>query len=212
MVQIFPSLIAANLLNLEKEIQRLEPHVDGYHIDVMDFHFVPNLTLGPDFVNAIRAATKKPLMVHLMVDYPERYFKRMALKEDDIVSIHPESPSENTPTELIQAIADLGWTPSLALNPDTNISVVQTIDAPLKHILLMSVNPGFSGQEFMPLVYEKIKEAQHLDAIIAVDGGVNLDNARKLADTGAHQLVLGSALFKDSDPVKALSAIQKTLR
>ena len=217
MAQIYPSLIAADLLNLEQVIKALDPYVDGYHIDVMDFHFVPNLTLGPDFVNAIRASTQKPLLVHLMVDYPERYFERLKLHKEDIVSIHSESESERTTSELIRAIASHGWTPSLAINPETDVSVISTIKAPFDHILLMSVNPGFSGQAFMPLVYDKISQVIDFGKetstpyTIAIDGGVNGDNARKLVDAGAQQLVIGSALFNTPDLIKSLQVFKKSL-
>ncbi len=212
MVEIFPSLIAADPLKLGQDIQLLDPHVEGYHIDVMDFHFVPNLTIGPDVVNAMRRATKKPLLVHLMVEYPERYFDRLFLNNKDIVAIHSEAPSEMSPTELIQTIKTYGYTPSLAINPETDVQVLTSITTPLEHVLLMSVNPGFSGQAFMPLVYDKIPEVLKLGPYtIAIDGGVNKQNAQKLFKAGAQQLVVGSAIFDEQDPLKALQEIRQSI-
>ena len=158
MSPLFPSLIASDLLNLKKEVQLLDPHIPGYHLDIMDFHFVPNMTRGPDFVNALRKATESPFLVHLMVEYPERYFDRMRLAEQDIVSVHPEAPSELSIKELLHAISEKGWTSSIALNPETAVSLIKDQELDPEHILLMPVNPGFSGQEFMPMVYDKIKE------------------------------------------------------
>lgn len=218
MVQILPSLIAADLLNLEKEIRKLDPYVDGYHLDIMDFHFVPNLTIGPDTVNAVRLITDKPLYVHLMVDYPERYFERMKLHTNDIVAIHPESPSILPLDNLISSIITYNWTPSLALNPETPTSILQNISTPLRHLLLMSVHPGFSGQKFMPLVFDKITEimleekASGNPYIIAVDGGINQDNAQALIHAGAHQLIIGSALFSKDDPLEALFTLRASLK
>ncbi len=204
----YPSLIAADLLNLKKEVQLLEPHVPGFHIDVMDFHFVPNQTMGPAMVNALAQATEKPFLVHLMVEYPEKYLDCLTLRTGDIVSIHPEAPSQYSFKKLFDLIAQKGWTPSVALNPETEMSIIKTMDVTPTHVLLMSVNPGFSGQEFMPVVYQKIAA---LSCTIAIDGGVNVDNAKKLLEAGADQLVVGSALFSSGNPLKALQLLQDSL-
>ena len=207
MNSFYPSLIAADLLSLKKEVQLLDPHVPGYHIDVMDFHFVPNLTFGPDTINALRSITDKQFLVHLMVDYPEKYFERMFLFEGDIVSIHPEAPSEHSLQELLQIIAKKGWIASIALSPHTDTSIVKELNPP--HVLLMSVKPGFSGQTFMPLVYTKLKELEGY--YIAIDGGVNIENAKQLIEAGARQLVVGSALFKKGNPLKDLQKLQDSI-
>lgn len=209
MSPFYPSLIAADLLNLKKEIQLLDPHVPGYHLDVMDYHFVPNMTMGPDWINAIRKATDKPLLIHLMVDNPENYLDRFTLNKDDIVSVHPESPSTLSFKELLHAIKAKGWIPSIALNPETPISIIKELAIQPQHILLMSVNPGFSGQEFMPVVYDKIKQLSGVP--IAVDGGINPSNAKKLLEAGASQLVVGSALFNEGNPLKALQELQDSV-
>ncbi len=207
MSPLYPSLIAADLLNLKEEITLLDPHVPGYHIDVMDFHFVPNMAMSPDLVNALRKATNKPFLVHLMVEYPERYFDRIHLRKGDIVSLHPEAPSKFSPKDLLEIIRQKGWTPSIALNPETSVSIIKELEP--EHVLLMAVNPGFSGQRFMPLVYDKLKELKGYT--VAIDGGVDKDNARKLIEAGADQLVVGSALFKDGDPLKTLQTIKDVL-
>ncbi len=206
MAQIFPSLIAANVLCLKKVISACDPYVAGYHIDVMDFHFVPNLTWGPDMINAIDQATNKPLMVHLMVDYPEKYLDRFHLSPETIISIHAESPTKSSISDVLCTIKAHGWTPSIALNPETPISILDTIDTQVNHAILMSVNPGFSGQEFMPIVYEKIKDFlnQEQDYTIAIDGGINSHNAHQLLEQGANQLAIGSAIFAAKDPLKEL--------
>ncbi len=217
MIQLFPSLIAANLLNLEKELAQLDPYVDGYHIDVMDFHFVPNLTLGPDTINAIRKATQKPLYVHFMVEYPERYFERVILQQGDIVAVHPESPSSLPLDKLVHLISSYGWIPSLALNPETSSSILKKVSAPFNHLLLMSVHPGFSGQEFMPLVLLKLQEAinigkeSHKPYVIAIDGGIDQENVQALVKAGADQLIIGSAVFSGHNPVFAIKALRSSL-
>lgn len=205
----YPSLIAADLLNLKKEIQLLDPHVPGYHIDVMDFHFVPNMTMGPDWVNAIRKATNRQLIVHLMVEYPEKLLQRLTLHEGDVVAVHPEAPSHLSLSELCTAIRNKGLIPSIALNPETPVSVLAQNGITPDRVLLMSVNPGFSGQKFMPEVFDKIKQLHH--ASITVDGGVNTTNAKQLYDAGARKLVVGSALFGEGNPLKALQELQDSL-
>lgn len=207
MVEIYPSLISSDLLNLRCAIELLDPVVSGYHIDIMDFHFVPNLTWGPDFIAAISQATKKPLMIHLMVNYPENYFDRLRLTAKDYLCVHPESYSDLSFSQLLASIKERDWIPSIALNPETSLSHLQTHNELAQHVLLMAVQAGFSGQKLLPAVYEKIDDikALHVEKpiTIAVDGGVTFENASKLVARGAHQLVAGSAIFKESDPVLA---------
>lgn len=207
---IYPSLISANLLCLEEEIQTLEPYAAGFHLDVMDFHFVPNLTWGPDFINAIRAKAAKQLLVHLMVEYPEKYFARFKLHPQDIVSIHLESPSSLSLQELFAEITSRGWIPSIAINPYTPLEALISLTVPLKHVLLMSVQPGFSGQTFLPFILKKLKalndfrKSHNLSFTISIDGGITADIAKELAKNGANQLAIASAIFHDSNPLKAL--------
>jgi ribulose-phosphate 3-epimerase len=211
MVEIFPSLISADLLALREVILSLEPEVAGFHLDVMDFHFVPNLTWGPAFINQIRLATKKQLWVHLMVDYPETYFDRLMLNPGDIVTIHIESPSNHSLNYLSAALTDRGWTPSVALNPTTPLEALNGLT--FNHVLLMSVEPGFSGQPFIPDIVGKLRTLSNRRAqtgipqTIALDGGINKDNVKELIHNGADQLALATAIFSDFNPAAAIKKI-----
>ena len=217
MVSIFPSLISAPLLQLEDEIKLLEPYCAGFHLDVMDFQFVPNLTWGPAFINAIRQATSKQLIVHLMVDNPEKYIDRLQLNPADIIAIHLESPSTLTLTQLIQTIKSHNLIPSLAINPSTPIESLISLPIGLEHVLLMSVNPGFSGQKFIPRILDKLKtlnnfkKSHNLDFAIAVDGGIDETNIRQLVEHGANELAIASSIFAQKDHVKALKNLASLL-
>lgn len=215
MANIFPSLISADLLNLKHEIEEIDPYVGGYHIDVADFHFVPNLTWGPAFINAIRLATYKPLWVHLMVEYPEKYFDRLALQEEDIVSFHAESKSTYSMQSLTMLIKSNNWIPSIALNPTTPLSILIPLKDLLEHVLIMSVEPGFSGQSFIPSVQEKIqclvewRKEHQLSFTIAVDGGIDASNFSNLVNLGATQLAVASAIFSHTNRLAAIKDIVK---
>ncbi len=217
MAELFPSLISADLLNLQQQVDLLDPYVEGYHLDIMDFHFVPNLTWGPPFINALRQATDKPLFIHLMVEYPENYFDRMNLHEGDIVAIHYESPSALTVHTLFKEIRKQGWIPSIALNPTTSLESIYPLKDVLKNVLIMSVNPGFSGQPFLPHSAEKLKtlaawrRSHNLSFIIGMDGGINKNNCKELIKNGADQLAIASAIFNHATPVEALLKIKKNL-
>lgn len=217
MATIFPSLISAHLLRLQEEIELLEPHVPGFHLDIMDFHFVDNLTWGPAFINEIRKATSKQLWVHLMVDYPEKYVDRMELSMNDIVSIHWESRRNQNQglQDLLDTIKARGWIPSLALKPDTSLWTLE--DMQVEHVLLMSVEPGFSGQEFIDEIFDKLKKLVELrkerstPLTIALDGGINASNAAGLVSAGADQLAVASAIFDNPDRLKALKELMKSI-
>ena len=213
MVQVYPSLICADLINLEAEIARLDPVISGYHLDVMDFHYVPNLTWGPDFIRAISKATQKPLMVHLMVDYPEKYLDLLTLTSKDYLSVHPESTSDLSFPDLLNKISRRGLTPSIALNPETPISCLAPLNKHAQHVLLMAVHPGFSGQKLLPLIYDKLTQLQDLKVekpyTMAVDGGVTFENAPKLLAQGADQLIAGSAIFGEPDAVEAAKRLSQ---
>lgn len=213
MALIFPSLISANLLNLESDIKLLENHCDGFHLDIMDFHFVPNLTWGPDFVNAIRKITKKQLYIHLMVDYPEKYFERFEINKNDIVSVHIESPTTVPFSQIIYDIKSYGWIPSIAINPFTPLEAIISCNAPFENVLLMSVNPGFSGQKFLPHSIDRLKalnnlrSAHKLNFTIAVDGGINSTNSKQLISNGADQIIAASAIFNFKDKIQAIKEL-----
>lgn len=217
MVKIFPSLIANDILNLESEIKKLEPHCDGFHLDVMDFHFVDNLTWGPQFINAIRNVTYKQLEIHLMVDFPEKYIPRFKLNSNDIVSIHYESPSNYTLEELFKDIKARNWLASLALSPNVSIDSVQKFGKLVDQVLLMSVRPGFSGQDFLSSSIERLKNLINLrknyDCAfdISMDGGINFNTLDPLVINGVGQVTVGSGIFNQPDPVKELDKLYKQI-
>ncbi|KKQ32837.1 MAG: Ribulose-phosphate 3-epimerase [candidate division TM6 bacterium GW2011_GWF2_37_49] len=212
-MQIFPSIICSDILNLQKTLQTLDSVCDGYHIDVMDDHFVPNLTIGPDFVNAITRKTALPSHVHLMVDNPKNWCDRLNLKKIDTLTFHIEAVSSyDELLDLVDKIRNKGWKKGLALNPNTpppEYPVLQCFD----QIIIMSVNPGFSGQKFIPEVVEKIKNLVNIkkryfsDLQIAVDGGIDKQNMKMLIDLGVDVFCVGSAVFAAQDPRQALEEL-----
>lgn len=214
MTTIFPSLISAPVLELETTIKKLEPYCAGFHLDVMDFHFVPNLTWGPVFINAIRQATHKTIHVHLMVDNPEKYLDKFTLNPHDIISVHPESVSKLTFAQLLNDITKRGLIASIALNPSTPLETIITLPVPLNHVLLMSVQPGFSGQKFIPHILQKLqalvlfKKEHKLNFKISVDGGINQNNISELVSLGVDQVAIAAGIFGNPDPVIALRELQ----
>lgn len=209
--KIYPSLISANLLNLEREIQLLEPLSAGFHLDVMDFHFVPNLTWGPDFINAIRASTDKQLWIDLLVDEPYLYFDRFNLHHGDIVSIHYESQYDNN---IFKQMRLRGWKASLALDPKTPIEVIMPFLELIDHVLLMSVPPGFSGQTF---VYESIEKLKKLHSIrqeynasfeIGMDGGLNETTLPPVLEYGLDTIAVANGIFGNKNPVDMLKKLR----
>ncbi len=215
MIEIYPSLISANILSLKDTIEQLDHHVDGYHIDVMDFHFVPNLTFGPAFVNAIAQATDKPLHVHVMVDNPFRWVEMLKLREHDVFVFHYEALQETGEIlQVIDAAKSKKFGVGIAINPDTAPHTVLEFLPMLDQVLVMSVQPGFSGQKFIPEVTEKLPVlAEHirtkqLPCKIAMDGGIGPDNIAMLAQKGAVQFGIASAIFDSSDPVQAIKDLR----
>ncbi|MGE0009887.1 MAG: ribulose-phosphate 3-epimerase [Candidatus Babeliales bacterium] len=210
--QIFPSLMSADLMNLENVIKSLEPHCDGFHIDIMDNHFVPNITWGADITNQIAKICKKPLLVHLMVEKPKDIIMKLKLTPDSVISFHLEAV-EN-PQEIINVITTAGYTPSIAIKPGTQIEALcQWLVKGIPHVLLMSVEPGFSGQTFLPESNARLKEltayrTKHKkEFIICMDGGINQDNIGNLHRLGAEQFAVSSALFGAKEPLKALKEL-----
>lgn len=196
---IYPSLIAGDILNLQKEITILEHYCDGFHIDIMDFHFVPNLTWGPIFVNAIRLSTMRELWIHLMVDNPAAYFPLLKLNKGDIITIHREHPHHLALLEEIQSHEFLA---SLAYNPETPLDPAQFYET-IDHVLLMTVRPGFSGQTFMKEVLEKLeqlvslREEHKFNFTIALDGGIRKEQLPELARSGVNAVAMGFGLFEE---------------
>ena len=208
--KIYPSLISGDLLNLEQQIKQFESYSAGFHVDVMDFHFVPNLTWGPDFVNAIRKVTNHPLWVDLLVDQPLPYLERLKLRSGDIVSIHYESMYDTT---IFYQLHIKGWKASLALDPKTPVEVIIPFLDVIDHVLLMSVVPGFSGQDF---VYESVEKLKKLHALrkehdaeftIGMDGGLNATTLPLVLQHGVDTLAIASGIFGAEHPVEELKKL-----
>ena len=215
MVKIAPSLLSANFANLEDEIKKIENGgADYVHLDVMDGIFVPNITFGPPVIKKLRAVTKLPFDVHLMIDRPERYIKDFVDAGADIITVHEEATIHLHRT--IQEIKSYGKKAGVSLNPSTPLDNIEYILDDLDLILIMTVNPGFGGQSFIKSMEEKIKRLRNiinernLNVILQVDGGVKLDNAKKILECGADLLVVGSDIFGVND-VEARTRNFKTL-
>jgi ribulose-phosphate 3-epimerase len=210
MIQIYPSLISSNLLTLKDTITTLEPYCDGFHIDVMDNHFVPNLTWGPIFVNQIAQCSIKPLAIHFMTDKTPDLIKQLTLKKESIISFHIEA---NAIQEILGLITLKKLRSSLALKPNTPLETIFPYVHTIDQILLMSVEPGFSGQQFLPQSIQKLKHLHeykknnNLFFEIAMDGGINADNIHKLAQLGCSVFYIASALFNAQDPLEQLKRL-----
>ncbi len=203
-IQISPSILSADFSQLGNEIKKLEAGgADMIHVDVMDGHFVPNLTIGPPVIKALRKYTKLPFDVHLMIDPVHKYIKEYAKAGSDIITIHPES-TENLKSS-IKEIKDLKKKAGVSLNPDTPIETILNDLNDIDLILVMSVFPGFGGQKFMPEVLKKIDELSklrtknNLNYKIEVDGGVDFSNSKKAIEAGADILVSGTTIFKENN-------------
>jgi ribulose-phosphate 3-epimerase len=212
-VRIAPSLLSADFRNLERAVRAAEEGgADLLHLDVMDGHFVPNLTFGPLVVEAVRRVTRLPLDVHLMVEPPEPLLEPFRRAGADLITVHVEAVRHLQRT--LAEIRRLGARAGVALNPATPPEAVEYVWGDLDLILVMSVNPGFAGQGFLPQVLPKIRrlraEAQRRgwDGWISVDGGIGPDTARLVADAGADTLVAGSAVFGQPDAAAAVRALR----
>ena len=203
-IQISPSILSADFSQLGNEIKRLEQGgADMIHVDVMDNHFVPNLTIGPPVIKSLRKHTKLPFDVHLMIDPVHKYIKNFAEAGSDIITIHPEATKSLE--ESINHIKSFKKKVGVSLNPDTKIDVIKDVLNQIDLVLIMSVYPGFGGQKFMPEVIEKItnlkriKDDMKLNFDIEVDGGVNFDNNQMIIEAGANILVSGTTIFKENN-------------
>ncbi|ALX49007.1 ribulose-phosphate 3-epimerase [Lentibacillus amyloliquefaciens] len=202
MAKIGPSLMCADMGNLEDAILRLDQKsVDFFHLDVMDGRFVPNFTLGPDIVKTLRSHTKTPFDIHLMIEEPEKYIDVFADSGADMISVHVEATTHLQRT--LQLIRNRGLKAGIALNPATPLSNLDYIWDTIDYVVLMTVNPGFAGQKFIPLVYDKIEQLsqyiaeKQLTIDIQVDGNISFETIPKVLEKGADMLVCGtSSLFK----------------
>ncbi|WP_425061028.1 Ribulose-phosphate 3-epimerase [Sporomusa carbonis] len=212
-IKIAPSILSADFSRLADEIEKIEQAgADLVHIDIMDGHFVPNLTFGPPVVAAIRKVTKLPFDVHLMVSNPQNLITPFVQAGADIITVHAETAPHLH--RLIQTIKEHGKQAGVSLNPSTPLTIVEEVLSDVDMILIMSVNPGFGGQQFIPNAANKITrlkamlDERNLRVNIEVDGGINAATARQVVAAGANILVAGSAVYGASDPAQAIRAIR----
>jgi len=203
-IQISPSILSADFSQLGVEIKRLEEGgADMIHVDVMDGHFVPNLTIGPPVIKALRKQCDLKFDVHLMISPVHKYIESYADAGADIITIHPEA-TDNLEASILK-IRELNKKVGVSLNPESKIDLIRGFLDKIDLILIMSVNPGFGGQKFMPKVLEKIKELKkiqnekNLDFDIEIDGGINFDNCKDAIEAGANILVSGTTIFKSNN-------------
>ena len=211
---IAPSILSADFSRLGEEIAAIEKGgADWVHVDVMDGHFVPNITIGPPVVASIRKITKLPLDVHLMIKDPDKYIEKFAKAGADIISVHVEASTHLH--RSIQFIKDQGCKAGVSLNPATSLATLDHILSEVDMVIIMTVNPGFGGQEFIPSVLPKIKRLREkinekgIDVDIEVDGGINLNTISKVAQAGGNIFVAGNAVFSTPDYGKTISELRR---
>jgi ribulose-phosphate 3-epimerase len=213
MPQIVPSILSADFARLADEISLVEhAGVEFLHVDIMDGHFVPNLTMGPPVVASIRKVTKLKLDLHLMIEDPDTYAPMFIQAGADLISVHQEACRHLDRT--LRMIRSEGARPGVVLNPATPISVLDDVLDLVDHVLIMSVNPGFGGQEFIPRSLDKIqalaakRREERLDFAIEIDGGVSRENVETIVRAGCDWLVAGSAVFHSADPGATVKEMQ----
>ena len=213
-IHIAPSILSADLLRLEEQVKAVAQNGAGFiHVDVMDGHFVPNLTFGPNMVKALKRITDLPLDVHLMISNPDRYIETYARAGADILTVHQEACTHLHRT--LQTIHQAGIKAGVSLNPATSLTTIENVLDDMDLLLIMTVNPGFGGQKFIPQGLKKIAEARKMidaagrDILLEVDGGVDTQTVKSIVQAGARVLVSGSAIFGKPDIVNALKSLKK---
>ncbi len=214
MVVIAPSILAADFLHLERDVQMVnQSKADWFHLDVMDGLFVPNISYGFPIIDAINTIANKPLDIHLMIEKPERYIERFVMSGASCISIHYESTMHLHRT--VQQIKEHNVKAGVAINPHTSVVLLKDILEEIDFVNIMSVNPGFGGQKFIENTYAKIKELRQLEKEVGtsiqieIDGGVTLDNAPKLFNAGADILVAGSSVFNSENPSETIAIMKQ---
>ncbi len=215
-IQIAPSILSANFAKLAEEIYKVEEGgADLLHVDVMDGHFVPNITIGAPVVKSLKKVTRIPLDVHLMIEKPENFIEDFQQAGTQILTVHQEVSHHLH--RIIQAIKERGMKAGVAINPSTPINVLDCILPEVDQVVVMSVNPGFGGQKFIPYAISKIKALRNLitqsglKTNILVDGGIKPDNCLSVVKAGADIIVLGSGIFHTPDPMETVKKIRNTL-
>lgn len=210
---IAPSILAADFANLQRDVEMVnQSEADWFHIDVMDGHFVPNISYGMPVIEAIKKHATKPLDVHLMIEQPERYIETFAAIGADIITVHYEATVHLHRT--LRQIKAAGCKAGVVLNLSTPVTVLEDILPECYMVLIMSINPGFGGQKFEEITYQKVRklkqmiQEQGLDTLIEIDGGVTNQNAAALVEAGADALVAGSYVFNAADPQAAIRSLK----
>lgn len=211
---IAPSILSADFANIQRDVEMINAsEADWFHVDIMDGMFVPNISFGFPVVKAIKKHAKKPLDVHLMIQDPDRYLSAFKDAGADVLTVHLEACTHLHRT--IQGIKALGMKAGVALNPHTSANLLHDIIEDIDLVCLMSVNPGFGGQKFIENTYYKISAISEMirttksEALIEIDGGVDLNNYKKLLQTGANVLVAGNTVFSSPDPTKTIAELKK---
>ncbi|TFG93552.1 MAG: ribulose-phosphate 3-epimerase [Candidatus Atribacteria bacterium] len=214
--KLAPSILDADFTCLERELNMIESGgADLIHLDIMDGNFVPNISFGPRIVESIKSKTSLPLEVHLMIEKPENHIKSFIDAGGDIIIIHYETSKHLD--ELIQNINNAGVKSGIALSPATPLSTIEYLTNKIDSLLIMTVNPGYGGQKFIPEMIDKIKKAReildHLKKSVSleVDGGINLSNLSKIIDAGAETIVVGQLIFKSKNPEMTIKKIKNIL-
>ncbi|MBM7559887.1 ribulose-phosphate 3-epimerase [Marinitoga litoralis] len=215
-MKIYPSILAADFSKLGDDIRNVENNIDGIHLDVMDGVFVPNISFGTPIIESVRKITDKYLDAHLMIVEPDRYLENFAKMGVNGITVHYEAVTHLN--RVVNKIKELGCNAGVSLNPHTPIFLLEEILPFLDRILIMSVNPGFTGQKFIPETLNKIKklkkiiDEKNLNVVIEVDGGVGIKNIKELYEAGAREFVVGAGIFHQENPSEAAKKLREVVK